>query len=323
MTGPPPPHNLLTVVAENTAAEKACVAEVVKATLGVQVERAEALGGGTVNRCYRLVTAAQTLVVKVFGSSGWPEEGKLQWVNEQLSRRGIPHPRMLAHTRRHALFPNGFAVFENVPGADAYTLMKQNRLTAESFYEMLGETLSRVHAVGVAKFGLINGGAGMYPRFLGRLLKSGEGFDRLRRGRGEEAELRSRVAAKIIGDLKVPAARATPALTHGDPSPQNCVLTGGGELVLVDWDNATASLGLRDYALVTYARRKAADGEPRPHEVGAAFFRRYGKLAFAPADVARLERAWHLIWTYNRLVRAREKETPSYLQARSYLLSLL
>jgi aminoglycoside phosphotransferase (APT) family kinase protein len=321
---PPAPRDLSTVMAENTDAEKARVAEAVEATSGAPVERVEALGGGTVNRCYRLVTAAtQTLVVKVFGSGTWPEEGKLQWIDEQLSRRGIPHPRMLAYARRHALFPCGFAVFENVPGVNAHTLMKQNRLTAESFYERLGETLGRVHAVGVAKFGLINGGEGMYPRFLGRLLRRGEGFDRLRRGRGEEAELRRRVAAKIISDLKALDARGAPALTHGDPSPQNCVLTTGGELVLVDWDNATASLGLRDYALVTYACRRAAGDAARPGEIGAAFFRRYGELDFAPADVARLERAWHLIWTYNGLVRSRDKETASYARARSYLLSLL
>jgi Ser/Thr protein kinase RdoA (MazF antagonist) len=301
-------------------------ADVVADRLRTTVAQVEPFGSGAINQCYKLVTATRPVVLKVFRSRDWPEEGKLHWIEDQLRRRDIAHPQILAYSRCDEFFINGYVIFEHVAGTDAHTLMRQKQLSATTFYERLGELLGRVHAIRINKFGLVNGGAGMYASFLGRLLRRGEGLDRLKRNEHEGPELRRRVAAKVRSNLKALAVRCAPALTHGDPHPKNCLLTERGELVLVDWDNATSSLGLRDYALSTYLRRKetpTAHGEAGLRQVGKSFFRRYGRLDFAPAEIVRLEQTWHLIWTYNSLARLRENDPVAYRTERDYLSSLM
>src|SRR3712207_7663341 len=54
--------------------------------------------------------------LKVFTYEGWPEPGKLPWVETSLARAGVPHARLVHYTRAPGRFPHGFSLSEFVEG---------------------------------------------------------------------------------------------------------------------------------------------------------------------------------------------------------------
>ncbi len=70
-----------------------------ESVLGALVHVAGRLDFGNVNRVYRVEAEGRAYALKVFTYEGWPEPGKLPWVESSLARRGVPRARLLHHTR--------------------------------------------------------------------------------------------------------------------------------------------------------------------------------------------------------------------------------
>jgi Ser/Thr protein kinase RdoA (MazF antagonist) len=308
-------------------AEEAQINKAVEAALRTKVTRHSRIARGITNLVYKVETRDGVVVLKLFRNKDWPEGGKLEWTEHRLSEENIPHARMLYLSRGDAIFPDGYAIYEYIEGEEPEILIREGRLTIEEFCERLGALLRRIHQIKFQRYGYINRGDGTNRDFIGRRLEDGrDDVDTLRRFESEDQMLYLRARARVEESLKPLGHYYAPVLTHGDPNPKNCIWMKDGQLVLVDWDNAASSLWIRDYAHLTYLCLKRASPETAGEymsKVRDSFFRGYGEIDFSSADLALMERAWHIIWAHNALPCLRQSGVDDFIRTRDYLLSLL
>lgn len=282
---------------EARTTEEEAVRAASSSVLGAEVGAISRLPFGNINEVFKVESAGRAYVVKVFRDAGWPEAGKLPWVESQLTLRGVPHARMIHYTREGSCFPHGFSVCEFVEGENCKGLIREGRLTPVAFCERAGRFLKRVHAISVPRYGYIGEGRGMYEDFVGWLLAC-EVFDNLRKiddGSSLIETLRPPFEGEVGPALRRFESRFTPALVHADCTPKNGLLDAEGRLVFVDWDEAVAGLWVMDYAALTYWYSYTfKDGRARDAcEFGDAFFRGYGAIDFDPDELRKLEWALH------------------------------
>jgi Ser/Thr protein kinase RdoA (MazF antagonist) len=299
----------------------------VEAALRTRVTGHSRIRRGTTNHVYKVETADGTIILKLFRDKDWPEPGKLEWVEQRLREENIPHAGTLYHSGGDDIFSAGYVLYEYLAGEQPENLIDEGRLTVEDFYEQLGSLLSRVHRIKVQRYGYVSRGAGSHRDFVKHRLGEGhDDVDMLCRVEDEDQTLYLRARAKLAESLRPLGRHYAPVLTHGDPNPKNCIWLKSGQPVLVDWDNAAASLWIRDYAHVTYLSLKRARQEAvgeYVRKVRDAFFKGYGKIDFSFADLARIEKAWHIISAHNSLPYLRRNRPEDFTRTRDYLLSLL
>jgi len=268
-----------------------------ESVLGAEVCNVSRLPFGNVNEVFEVESGGRAYVVKVFRYAGWPEAGKLPWVESQLTRGGVPHARMIHYSRDATHFPQGFSVCEFAAGDNCKGAVREGRLKPEAFCELAGVFLRRVHAISVPRYGYIGDGRGMSEDFTGWLLAR-EVFDNLRKvddGSSLEETLRPRFEREVEPVLRRYESRFTPVLVHGDCTPKNALLDTEGRFVFVDWDEAFAGFRVWDYASLTYwyAYMLKGVGARDAAGLGDAFFRGYGEIGFDPEELRELERALH------------------------------
>ena len=304
------------------------VAEAAASVLVAEVGAVSRLPFGNVNEVFRVESRGRAYVVKVFRYAGWPESGKLPWVETQLTRGGAPHARMIHYTRDGSRFPHGFSVCEFVNGENCKGAVREGRLAPEAFCELAGSLLRRVHAIGVPRYGYLGDGRGACDDFVGRFLDC-EVFDNLRKvddGSSLAETLRPRFEREVEPVLRRYESRFTPALVHGDCTPKNALLDAEGRLVFVDWDEAFAGVWLWDYAHLTYwySYMLKLDGPRDADGVRDAFFRGYGPVDFDSDELREIE------WALQAAGAAGELsylytigDGPGYKSARERLTRLL
>lgn len=282
---------------------------------------------GATNHVYKVETADGAVILKLFRSKDWPEPGKLEWIEQRLREENIPHARTLYYSGGDDTFSAGYVLYEYLAGEQPENLINDKQLTVEAFYEQLGSLLSRVHRIKVRRYGYVSRGAGSHRDFVKHRLGEGhDDVDMLCRTEGEDQTLYLRARAKVAESLRPLGRHYAPVLTHGDPNPKNCIWLKSGQPVLVDWDNAAASLWIRDYAHVTYLSLKRAHQDAVGEymcEVRDAFFKGYGEIDFSFDDLARIEKAWHIISAHNSLPYLCRSRPEDFMRTRNYLLSLL
>src|SRR5215213_2659431 len=141
-----------------------------ESVLGAEVRVAGRLDFGNVNSVYRVEAAGRAYALKVFTYEGWPEPGKLLWVESSLARVGVPHARLVHYTREVGRFPHGFSLNEFVEGENCKAAVRRGRLTPADYFGLAGALLKQVHAISLPLYGYIREGAGMYEEFAGWLL---------------------------------------------------------------------------------------------------------------------------------------------------------
>ena len=226
-----------------------------ESVLGARVHVSGRLDFGNVNRVYRVEAAGRAYALKVFTHDDWPEPGKLPWVETSLARAGVPHARLVHYTREPGRFPHGFSLSEFVEGENCKAAVRRGSLSPAAYFGLAGALLRKVHGVGLPLYGYIGGGDdGRYEDFTGWLLDC-DVRDSLRwvdDGTSPADTLFPLIERKVGPVLRRHESRFRPALVHADCNPKNGVLTEGGDLVLVDWDEAIAGFWVWDYAGLTY-----------------------------------------------------------------------
>jgi Ser/Thr protein kinase RdoA (MazF antagonist) len=315
-------------------AETESVLRAFEAALGVEARAATRLPFGDVNRVYKVEAGSRAYAVKVFRHAGWPEAGKLPWVESQLTLRGVPHARMIHYTRDGAHFPHGFSVCEFVEGENCKGAIREGRLAPAAYAEMAGALLRRVHEISVPLYGYIGDGGGMDEDFVGWTLGC-EVWDSLREIRDGSAPAQTlypRIEREVEPALRRYESRFTPALLHVNCTPKNGILVGGapggvGRLVLVDWDEAVAGFWVRDYASLTYwycYMYKDGGASARADEIRDAFLRGYGAAGFDRAELAEMESALHTVQAVGELSYLyRVGDAEGFARTRGLLLHLI
>ena len=288
-------------------ATRAAIPAAVESALGARALGAVALVTGPlpfgkVNRVFKVeVEGGGAVVVKVFAYEDWPEGGKPEWLEEQLARAAVPHARLLHCSRGKEHFPAGFAVYEHVEGRNCVEAMRAGTLSGREYCRLVGAYLRAVHSVGLAGYGYVNDGAGTDDDYVECKLVYDVSDRLLEVDERLHARLFPVIEEEVTRLLRPLEGRFTPRLLHGDPFPRNALLTAPGELLFVDWDEAMSGIWPEDLARLSYwfAHENPSRVCERltGAEVAEAFLRGYGESEFGADELARIERALHVVYS--------------------------
>jgi Ser/Thr protein kinase RdoA (MazF antagonist) len=302
-----------------------------ESVLGAEARVAGRLDFGNINSVYRVEAAGRAYALKVFTHADWPEPGKLPWVEASLAQRGVPRARLLHYTRAAGSFPHGFSLSEFVEGENCKAAVRRGSLTPAAYFRLAGALLKKVHAVSVPLYGYVGDGRGMCEDFADWLLGCDvkDNLSAVDDGTRPLETLFPLIARKVGRVLRRYESRFSPALVHADCNPKNGVLTEGGGLVLVDWDESVAAFWVWDYAGLTYWYAHMRGGGGRVGDAGldearAGFFRAYGETGFDEEELRELEWAMHVAMAAGEMSYLYKfGDAPGHARSRSLLLSLL
>jgi len=105
------------------------ISNIVKDKLETSLINVSPLGISEGNVAYKLQTIKGNYFIKIFKSATWPEEGKLEWLENKLSEENIKHPKLLYISRDSNMFKFGFALFEYLDGNNFSNLILEKKLT--------------------------------------------------------------------------------------------------------------------------------------------------------------------------------------------------
>lgn len=229
------------------------IVQAANAVLQKDIKLATRIEKGEFNQVFIVETDSERFVMRVFRHGHWPEDGKLLWIENQLTAYSIPHAKVIYYSRSNDYFPHGFMIIEFVQGKNGSDAMVDGDLSFDDFHKKLAVVLSGIHAIPIAKFGLIHSGEGEFSDLveykMNKLQK-----DRQKLSEIPDLDIRfiDRIEEKVREVFSRYSDKLYPVLVHGDATPDNSIVTPDGNIVLVDWDAATADTWICDYAWLTY-----------------------------------------------------------------------
>ncbi len=234
--------------------------KVVRAVLGVKVKSLERIRQGEVNYVYKVKIESQTVLVRVARYKDWPDIGKLTWIFEKLTEKGIAHQKVLFSDISSEYFKFGFTIYEWLDGKDGMTLIKEGQLSRKEAVVRIAQILQKIHRISIDGFGMFNHkGEGKYKTWEESLFSFFEDpkYKRaVKVGVYGKGSLEKGILAmeELIKNLDF---KPKSILTHQDPTPENAIFDKD-EITLIDWDNAKGSVWIEDLAWITFWMGKKA-----------------------------------------------------------------
>jgi len=221
--------------------------------LNQEISSVQRITKGEYNHVYKVITEKRTVIARVFRNKGWPEADKPAWLEAKLSELNIPHAKLLYHSRGDEFFPYGFMITEYLECQSGWDAIDSGKIGFTKFHEKLSHVLAQVHGIKADKYGSLTDKDEQRSSFVDwKLHRFEKLWERTKSITSYDAALFQKVQEKTIDVLREMESKFKPVLVHGDASPDNCVLTDSGEVILLDWDSAEASIWLNDYSFIMY-----------------------------------------------------------------------
>src|SRR5262245_12070847 len=302
----------------------------VESVLNTVVMDSTKMTRGQVNYTYKVETKDCPFIVKVF-KRDWPEDGKLPWIEQQLTHYKIPHAKLIYYSRDDSYFPHGFTISEYIEGQNALDAIAGGSLPLDAYCSEIGVLLRGVHQIPAHQYGYIgNGSGGMYSSFIEHKLihEVQERLWEVEETGLLEKDIYRRIEGKVIRQLGPFEYRFKPVLIHADPVPKNAIWTTDHRLILIDWDEAIAGAWIADFTQLTYwhyySNFLGGTEDSMKNQVRDSFFRGYGELGFGIEEIAVMESALHIIHSVDLLpFYQREKNMEAFKRTRDRLMVLL
>ena len=252
------------------------------------------------NSVYSFESNGEGYIFKLFRSKYWPENDKLQFVNQTLCQHNIPCARLIVFTRDDPAYPNGYLIERKIEGVPADKVCFTQEEEA-AFYKKLAVLVSGFHSIPLKGFGYIGNGEGgeesMGAFFDGEFDERVESLEE--KGVYTADELRN------MKDILMDAFRRfddlPPVLCHGDLSKKNVMVQDSGALVLIDWDDAMGYNWMADISRFTFWM-KMTYSESEYTLFREAFLEGYHGARKDEFDV--FEKAYHIYNALDNLVYA-------------------
>lgn len=224
----------------------------VEQMMNVHVIEAKKTQGGEFNYSYKVTTDKDPVIARVFRERNSPLDGKLEWIEDQLSSHHIPHAKMLYYSRKPTFFPYGFMVSEFLAGTDGKKAIMDGDISFEEFFDKLAPLLQKVHSIPTVGFGEIRDGRGEYDTYYDSKRGLYESLRSKLQPLNDVDETTHEQVLAYVQKLQKHSGMFESVLLHGDPPPGNSILKPNGELILIDWDNAKCGSWIDEYVgLVT------------------------------------------------------------------------
>ncbi|MCC7356785.1 MAG: aminoglycoside phosphotransferase family protein [Candidatus Doudnabacteria bacterium] len=267
--------------------------------LDTKVLTAHKIKSGEINHVYKISTSKGLFIARVFRYHDWPENGKLEWIEKQLSKLKVPHAKMVYYSKSKTFFPNGFMISEFIPGIDGTTAIKKKIITETKLYFELGSLASKIHRVRIKRYGLINNGKGEFNDYIKmQLLGIKKVLKQLINKKLLDSDPYPAIARNIRQTFKPLRNKIHPVLLHGDMSETNLIVTKKNKVILIDWDNARSGIWLADF--IELSRRQLFDkswstNPARATRARNAFFQGYGKTKFTEQQIIDTEKTLQIL----------------------------
>jgi aminoglycoside phosphotransferase (APT) family kinase protein len=274
------------------------VAKAAQEILKTEVISVARIRSGIVNYVYKIETPKKAFVVRVFRNIGWPEDGKLEWIEKQLTKHKVPHAKTMFYDRSNKYFPFGLMVSEFIDGRNAWTAVSKREQSIADSYRASGRILKMVHRVKLPKFGKINYGKGEDKSFLlVELKKASDHLAPLIKLGLLNKNVTPQVQKAVNKTLKPFERRFKPVLVHGDATRDNSILLKNGNFILIDWDNAKSRIALWDYCYLTswWAIQTNFWNHKKMEVSKRSFFEGYGPAGFSDTEIERIQPAIHIL----------------------------
>jgi len=196
------------------------------------------------NIVYRVDTEDGLFIFKRY-TSGWPEPGKVPYVESKLTEYGIPHAELMFYHRDEDEYTNSYLIERFLPGTPA-DLMTMTIDDDRAMYAKLAKFMSRVHTIPQTGYGYLGAGDAECQSFSEFAIWD-DIYDNLRGTVYPESAL-SALMLKFGEALK--SCDILPStICHIDLDKKNIILDGEN-LILIDWDSAYALPWVCDVALL-------------------------------------------------------------------------
>jgi len=203
----------------------------------------------TNNHVYKIESEYQYYIFKAYANYGWPENGKMPFVNCMLSQHRIDHAKLFVFSRDDMNFPNGFLIEECLPGTTADQLMLSKEEIIKLF-KKLAVLVSQVHQIKMTGFGYTGNGIAQYSTFSKFMYDSLEdNTENLITSKLMETTEFEDVNKTISEKLKAYDIFQS-VLCHGDLSAKN-IIVNSSKITLIDWDDVQSLCWLADIARLT------------------------------------------------------------------------
>jgi len=276
----------------------------IKKVLGIKVKRVEKIAQGSMNYSFKVETEEDLVLARVFGKKDAVDINKLLWINKQLEKNQIKHPKILGYSVTDEFFPYGFMLTKYISGKDGIRAIHEENISLSDYFHKLGILVKKIHTIPVDKYGEIdeigNGRNNYSEHTISKVYSLAA--ESVNAG-NLSSELSDIIKEKVEKVLLKYESRFIPVLVHGDCGPSNQILSEENDLFMIDWDYARKGVWFEDLVPVVLSADNFSKIEQRERvvtEIRKSFLKGYGETDFFKKEIIEIGQVFTIIaFLYN------------------------